>query len=396
MTNAPDNGHMPTARDGKAALRNDIEHVRRDIEERLLALENELSPGQILDRAMTGLRESRATDFTSNLGRTVSEHPLPVLLTTVGIGWLIASERSGRRSPSFDIEHERSSEQARARLSSGAEQARARGEATAEQVSETAHEQRARVGSRLQRSGESLGRAREGARESLGRARERARAGATGARDSAGRIATRAHHGVRSLGAGVGQGLQSQPLVGVLAAFGLGALFGALFPTTRAEQERLGPMRDDLFEEARRRGDDAVERGKRIVHAAVDAAAEEAGATEPRDPDDEEVRATSAGDTTQPDRGEARAREDRGREERPEHERRQRPTSGEVTRPSGQATSTAPSAGPSTLTPPSTSPTTSPPPGAGPTTTPRSGTEETRPPSPARDRSRSTSSDRTT
>ncbi len=75
---------------------------------------------------------------------------------------------------------------------------------------------------------------------------------------------------------------QENPLGLAIGAVALGFLGGLLVPSTRVENEKIGPIADQLKEQARDAGHEAFDRGKHVaedaVHAAQEAAQEAAHA----------------------------------------------------------------------------------------------------------------------
>jgi ElaB/YqjD/DUF883 family membrane-anchored ribosome-binding protein len=71
-------------------LEREIDQQRADIGHIVDALENKLSPGQVFDRVMN-FGKGNGSELMQNLGATVKAHPLPALLTSVGLAWLYAS-----------------------------------------------------------------------------------------------------------------------------------------------------------------------------------------------------------------------------------------------------------------------------------------------------------------
>lgn len=67
----------------------DLEHTRARLDATLGALQQKLSPGQMVDETMSWFKESGGGDFGRNLGRNVRDNPIPVALIGVGIGWLM-------------------------------------------------------------------------------------------------------------------------------------------------------------------------------------------------------------------------------------------------------------------------------------------------------------------
>ena len=69
---------------------------------------------------------------------------------------------------------------------------------------------------------------------------------------------------------------QENPLGLALGAVGVGFLVGLLVPSTSVENEKLGPMADEVKEKARETGEEALERGKQVAQEAAGAAKETA------------------------------------------------------------------------------------------------------------------------
>jgi hypothetical protein len=69
---------------------------------------------------------------------------------------------------------------------------------------------------------------------------------------------------------------QENPIGLAIGGVALGFLVGMALPTTRAEDERLGPVADQAKEKAREAGHEAVERGKAVVQETAQSAAETA------------------------------------------------------------------------------------------------------------------------
>ncbi len=69
---------------------------------------------------------------------------------------------------------------------------------------------------------------------------------------------------------------QENPLGLALGATAVGFVAGMLVPSTRIEDERIGPMADQLKEKAMETGQEAVERGKDVAQQAAESARETA------------------------------------------------------------------------------------------------------------------------
>jgi gas vesicle protein len=69
---------------------------------------------------------------------------------------------------------------------------------------------------------------------------------------------------------------QENPLGLAAGAVAVGFLAGMLIPATRVEDERLGPMADDVKERAKETGQEALERGKQVAQDAAETAKDSA------------------------------------------------------------------------------------------------------------------------
>jgi len=69
---------------------------------------------------------------------------------------------------------------------------------------------------------------------------------------------------------------EENPLGLAVGAVAVGFLAGMLIPTTRVEDEKLGPVADDVKERAKETGQEALERGKQVAQEAAHSAAQTA------------------------------------------------------------------------------------------------------------------------
>jgi hypothetical protein len=69
---------------------------------------------------------------------------------------------------------------------------------------------------------------------------------------------------------------QENPLGLAIGAAALGFLAGLAVPSTRVEDERLGPVADEVKERVRETGQEALERGKEVAREAAASTAEAA------------------------------------------------------------------------------------------------------------------------
>jgi hypothetical protein len=67
---------------------------------------------------------------------------------------------------------------------------------------------------------------------------------------------------------------QENPLGLAIGAVAVGFVGGLLIPSTRVEDEKIGPMADQMKDKARETGQEAMERGKEAARQAADTAKE--------------------------------------------------------------------------------------------------------------------------
>ena len=105
------------------------------------------------------------------------------------------------------------------------------------------------------------------AKENIADKRDRLKERITGATPDAGDVKEGAKQAV-----GVAQG---NPIGLAIGSAAVGFVAGMLVPSTRVENEKLGPMADQVKEQAKETGQEAVDRGKHVAEQAVETAKEE-------------------------------------------------------------------------------------------------------------------------
>jgi hypothetical protein len=68
---------------------------------------------------------------------------------------------------------------------------------------------------------------------------------------------------------------KENPLGLAIGGVAVGFVAGLLIPSTRVEDERIGPMADQVKEQAKETGQEAMERGKQVAEQAAHTAKEE-------------------------------------------------------------------------------------------------------------------------
>jgi hypothetical protein len=195
-----------------ATIERDIDTTRADVRATLAALEHRLSFDRLVEMTVGRIRE-RGGEFAGNLTDTVTQNPVPVLLTSIGLGWMMLM---GRR---------------RGNIGDGRRLDRGRGRAAA-----TA-ENAGRVGERVREAGARLQEGVESSRDALAETAESMRAGAS-------RAAAATREQMSYAGERMERLMDEQPLLLGVLGLAAGALTGALLPTTATEDRFLGAERD--------------------------------------------------------------------------------------------------------------------------------------------------------
>jgi ElaB/YqjD/DUF883 family membrane-anchored ribosome-binding protein len=82
-------------------IEREINELRAQISDTLDAVQRKLSPGQILDQALSYARDGG--EFAARIGRGMRDNPIPASLFGLSLGWLwYAGSRGDRAAPSHD------------------------------------------------------------------------------------------------------------------------------------------------------------------------------------------------------------------------------------------------------------------------------------------------------
>ncbi|MBR0666112.1 DUF3618 domain-containing protein [Roseomonas hellenica] len=268
-----------------AEIERDVERSRARVSDTIDELRARMSPGQIMDQVVDYARSSGGAEFLRNLGGSVRDNPLPVLLIGAGIGWLALSGDRGRAAPApvgrralppppddaeylpeYDetgfgergefgdpASHDDASPRLGERVGRGAatlrDSAKSAAATAGETISEAAGQATAAMRGVANTTSELAGRAsRTG-----GAAAQQARMRYHDARDAVAGAAERAKSGWATM-------VEERPLL--LGALGLaaGAAIGALLPRSEAEDRLMGEVSDAALGEVKEAAEEGYER----------------------------------------------------------------------------------------------------------------------------------------
>jgi len=205
------------------AIEREIDATRADMRATLQALERRFSFDRLVDLTVGRVRE-RGGEFAGNLTDAATRNPLPLLLTSVGVGWMMLAARSGNHESDRNWQSGPGGRRRADDLRDRASDIRDRASQAADQVAGAVDSTRETLKDAVQSSREAFEETAESLRSRASRAAEVTREQAGLARERFDRL------------------LHDQPLV--LGALGLaaGAIIGALLPATEHEDRLLGSM----------------------------------------------------------------------------------------------------------------------------------------------------------
>ncbi|MBB3318331.1 MULTISPECIES: DUF3618 domain-containing protein [unclassified Rhizobium] len=73
-------------------LQREIEVDRKRIENRIDAIQEKMSPGELIDEVLNYAKQSGGAEYVSNLGRALKMNPMPVALMGISLAWLMAKQ----------------------------------------------------------------------------------------------------------------------------------------------------------------------------------------------------------------------------------------------------------------------------------------------------------------
>jgi hypothetical protein len=305
-----------------ADLEREVTEQRSRVEARIGEIKDKLSPGQLLDEALSYTKHGGA-HFASNLGGQISAHPLPAALVGIGLVWLISSTATGQShtvSAAADFTPDDHS-YPYARVSGGLKRVSHAADDTGQWWSEFESSTGQRYKARSNELGERAGHFTDEAGKVFGGFIDDAGNRVRDFQDEAGNMLTRARgwadhnwrdlqHSVSSGLAGAGSAVKGaaarmtsgthhlggslqqqsdqlsrqivslfhqQPLVAGALAFAVGAAVGAALPHTDQEDQLLGDRADKLRGKAVKTAGKLYEDGKEKAAELYDDASAEAG-----------------------------------------------------------------------------------------------------------------------
>ena len=303
-------------------IERDLNTTRSRLGSHLSELQDRLSPGQMIDDAMSYFRGSDGADFGRNLLESVRANPLPAALTGIGLAWLMATgsrpgavsqtssstlPMSGTLPASGDASRVRvygvgetasqggyadmearvrlaeqgvvrSQDEAEPTYTSRLDDARGQAMGLKRQAEETAQSYGQRISDALASAKQSIVEGAHDLRDQVGDAASSLGGSAQGAMRSIGGAGQRMGGAVGQTGGNLMSGLMESPVL--LGALGLaaGALLGALLPQSDQEEAALGGIAGQARDTARDLAQQAMDRGGSVAQTVLSKGRESAEA----------------------------------------------------------------------------------------------------------------------
>jgi ElaB/YqjD/DUF883 family membrane-anchored ribosome-binding protein len=264
-------------------IESDIERTRADFSSTIDAIQQKLTPREMMDQAVDYALSTTPGAFGANLVNSIRDNPIPVALIGLGVAWLMAA---GRRPSEGEI---RGRHRAVRRTVfypdvndtyDGASDYGSTSEGmlhrATSKASETAHDLKEKVSAVGQRISDSASEMTGRLHQASHSARSRLQESAEGAQARASEFGEQSRTQYYRAKDRVGHMIDEQPLfVGGLGV-ALGAALGAALPTTRRENELLGSTRDDLVGRVKETAREQAETLKQSAQRVAQVAKEEA------------------------------------------------------------------------------------------------------------------------
>lgn len=237
-------------------LEHDIAVTRMEIDSTLEAIQEKLSPGQILDQALRYTKDNGG-QFAGNIGRSVRDNPIPLALVGIGLSWLMVSgNRNDAESP-YRAQTRDVDPSSRDRVASGTDAARERVVTASEAVEGKASELAGAGRQKLREARDTAEQYGEAAKSRLESVRSHTTDAARSARD-----------GIYSTTDSAVRFFEEHPLVFGALAVAAGAALAAIIPPTRRESEFMGDESTRLREAAKEEAQETVRSVKTVARAA--------------------------------------------------------------------------------------------------------------------------------
>lgn len=286
MSPRPEDAGYDSGGKSPQQIEGDITETRAQLGEILDELERKLAPRHLLERGVDMLKDTMSGEG-GGIGETVRNHPVPLALIGIGVGWMLmsATGRGARLGEVGGALRERVSGVARGaagRVGDLAGQVREKvsgmtsgSSSTADSLEAPYPTEYADYAYARQKSGSAMAKARDTAaaaggaiQDTVSRARETGAAAWQRAGDYAGQAGDQLYEARDRFT----QLIEEHPLAVGALGFLAGSAIAFMLPRTETEDRFIGPAGDQLRDQAASLGREAVERAQHVAERTVDAA----------------------------------------------------------------------------------------------------------------------------
>jgi ElaB/YqjD/DUF883 family membrane-anchored ribosome-binding protein len=216
-------------------LEREIDAQRSSIGNIVDALESKFSPGQLIDQALA-YTKGNGGEFFANLGTTIKANPVPTVLTSVGLLWLIMGQNRTATPSSGPSTLDHLGE----RISG-----------MAQTVTDSFGSAKARIEETAQRMKEKAGHVSETASHLTDSVSDKLSATGQRANMSTHDLGDTLQQQARKAQSSLDRMLREQPLALAAIGIALGAALGAALPSTERENRMMGQASDQLTDKAK-------------------------------------------------------------------------------------------------------------------------------------------------
>ncbi|WP_434707463.1 DUF3618 domain-containing protein [Pseudomonas sp. R1-1] len=219
-------------------IEREIDAQRASIGNIVDQLESKFTPGQMIDQAW-GMLQNNGSQFVTNLGTSVRNNPVPAVLTSVGLLWLMMGQN---RPPMPQPTYRSGPDQDRAgEWADGLADSLGSAREHMHQTSDSLKHGYQSLKGKAAHMGENVGAAKENLRHSM--------------HDASDRLTQSS----QAMGQQFSQLLKEQPLMVAAAGIALGAMLGAALPKTSAEQRYLGRTSAGMVDKVKKQARESYE-----------------------------------------------------------------------------------------------------------------------------------------
>ncbi|MCE8033211.1 DUF3618 domain-containing protein [Billgrantia tianxiuensis] len=280
-------------------IEHEIYQARARLDETLHQIEERLSPEQLMNMTYDYLRHGGAERIASRLGRTIKENPLPVMVTGIGLGWLVLAQRNSHHDRYEALPRHAGypgSTMPQTRIPNGGDMPGSHSTVSGAGTTTLGHDPAAMGatpqhgagandhGGGMTRKAQQMAQGiRDRAEHLGGQVKDRAQHMGGQVRERASHLGEQrqaamhaASHRVQDVGSQTTHFVQEHPLVAGALGVAVGAVLGSLFSPTRVENRHLGEVRDRAVHRAEELGQEQLERAEEKIHETAERVKEEA------------------------------------------------------------------------------------------------------------------------